>query len=109
MALIKSKTLKNGQTGGYWKITVCTPSYQTMQVSYTLELFTSKAYSKVESLGGTKKLFSFTLTKAEMAGDLRAIGYTKILAKANHIVKAATDSTPAVYGDADLNNAESDF
>lgn len=110
MALIKTKTLNSGHTGEYWKITSGTPDYQKMTFTYIVKLFKNHTFSKKDPMDGTTKVFTFHTTKEEFAGDLRAIGYLKIVAKANSIVKPAVpaESKPAIYGDADLKDAVSD-
>lgn len=121
MALKKTKTMTNGESGEYWKITSSIPNYQAMTTTYRIELFKDKSYSKIDSIKGTTKTFTFPTTKEEFAsGDLRAVGYPKILAKANSVVRpaiaarAATSNSPAViaqaavYGDADIKDAITD-
>jgi hypothetical protein len=130
MALSKTKTLSNGETGNYWKITSFSVNKQAMTITYQLSLFVSQSYTTTSPIKGTTKTFTFPITKTQLAGDVIALGYTNILTKANTVVKAAVSAqaaiaadpttspptrakaaisaAPAVYGDADLQGATSD-
>lgn len=129
MALLKSKTMANGESGNYWKITSYNVNKQTMTITYCLGLFVSNGFTATSPIKGTNKILSFPVTKIELAGDLIALGYANILAKANTVVKAAVQAqaavtadssanppvkakaavlaSPAIYGDADLLGATS--
>lgn len=110
MALKKSKTLANGISGDYWRITLVSVNRVNKVVTYELSLYISKA----ARLAGAhalemRKIFKFTLTNEELAGDLCAIGYSKILTKSNTPVRAPFQNDPlvTVVGDIDLVDAES--
>jgi len=98
MGLEKTKTLPNGTSGKYWKITALNCDKVNLKVTFHISLFINKAHSdaKGSSLDITK-VFHFTCTSLELSGDLTALGYAKIKAKANSIVNIPTFTFPITY------------
>lgn len=101
MAIQKTKSLPNGSTGNYWKITSETCDRLKLTCAYVITLFTDKTHADngSPSLGLSKK-YVFTCTKGELAQDLTALGYDKIKTKAASIVTPPTIrgiTTPAPY------------
>jgi len=88
MAIQKSKILKSGATGNYWKIT--RESYDKMGLSciYEISLFFDKAQADNNGVGlGCSKIYKHTATKEELSGDRTALGYSIIKAQANALVE----------------------
>ncbi len=75
MALLKSKTLSNGITAEYWRISHYLVNKKAGFVTYTLDLFVDE--DQIVSLNLAKKA-TIKLTEEELEGDLISIGYTKI-------------------------------
>lgn len=88
MAIEKAKVLPNGSSGNYWKIISESYDNVTNQATWIVALFTSKSYSDdtKPSLNLFKK-YSAVLTDAEMIGNRTKIAYTKIMAKAESMVR----------------------
>lgn len=105
MALHKSKTLRWGVTGDYWKINGINVDRATHKVTAMIALHVSSSTKDDPYIPGTGKTYIFSATKEEMQGNLVALCYSKIKQKANTIIKPATLSTPAVYFDEDLKGA----
>ena len=122
MALIKSKTLPNGATGTYWRITSSFLDTTAMQCTWTITLFTNKTIADATPTAslGYSKTFAFPITKGESKCDIRAQGYNMIKAYANVVIApaipavaaqvgppavAAKAAVPAVYQDNDLAQA----
>lgn len=111
MALLKSKTLENGATGKYWKITAECYDRMTRKVTWQIALFTDQAHATLHGkhLGLTKS-FSSQVTPEEASGNRTALGYAKILEQASQMVNrditGALLDTP-VPRDSDLADAES--
>lgn len=107
MALQKSKTLDSGVSGDYWRFTSFHAerfSGPTITATWNIALFKDSATSAAggTSLGLTKT-YTFPVTSMEVGGDMRALGYTKILAKAGTTVPVIGGGT-ALY-DPDLAGA----
>lgn len=77
MAIQKSKTLANGATGNYWKVTQAKVDKQAMKVRATMSLFVDQAHSVIASLN-SNKIFNISVTKAQLSGDVIALCYTQI-------------------------------
>lgn len=104
MALQKSKTLSNGSSGDYWKIIEMSCDRQRMKCTFKIALFMSKDIAMARSGDlGIIKTFSFSATREQLAGDLAALGYALIKAKANEMVsRLGREDAPS---DPDLANA----
>lgn len=110
MALKKSKTLKNGTTGEYWRITNVSLDRNSNIAKYEISLYLNKTASdnKCSPLD-LKKNYSFILTSEQANGDLNKIGYTKIKEKAASQVPdpfTRTRPAPIITFDEDLSGAE---
>lgn len=90
MAIQKSKTLTNGSTGNYFKITKTTVDKQAMTVTCILSLFTDAAHTATSPLDYTK-VFKNTATKQQLSGDILALCYTNIKAKNDPDLTGGTD------------------
>lgn len=75
MAIKKSKVLDSGVTGDYWKIVQVILDAQSKICFWKLELFLSESRKDGVGLGVFKGIEKNSLTKAQMNGDLRALGY----------------------------------
>lgn len=109
MAIKKSKTLANGASGEYWKITSVIVDKISMSCTYQVSLYLSKGISieKKPSLG-LVKTYRFEMTPEELRGNLVSIGYAKIKAKAEEMIClhfGTLDETQHPF-DADLANGE---
>jgi hypothetical protein len=83
MAIQKSKTLPNGATGNYWKITRESFNKVDLSCAYEISLFTSKNISDNAGISlGYSKLFKATATKEQLDGDRTELGYNIIKEKA---------------------------
>ena len=110
MALKKSKTLRNGTTGEYWKITQISLDRTSRNVTYQVSLYLNKAArdSGCSPLD-FKKTFSFTLTSEQANGDLSEIGYTKIKERASSMIPdpfSRVRPQPQIKCDLDLDGCE---
>lgn len=85
MAIQKSKTLQNGATGNYWKITNISIDREKLVATCRVELFKDSSFSNIGSLGSAK-VFRVTVTKQQIAGDITAVCYTAIKTQANQSV-----------------------
>lgn len=83
MALLKSKTLKDGTTGEYWKIIGILVDRFAKAAKFEIALFQSQAAAQA---GATpmqmRKTKAFMMTSEELAGDITAVGYEKIKSQA---------------------------
>lgn len=87
MALQKDKTLSNGSSGNYWKITSEIYDKMTLQCTWVIALFKDKdiCTSGNPSLG-LEKTFTYTATNEELCGDRTSLGYTQIKLQAATLV-----------------------
>lgn len=105
MAIQKAKTLSNGASGNYWKVTSESYDKMTFKCTWTISLFTDKAHSDAElpSLGFSK-IYTYISNKTELMGNRTALAYTQIQAQASAMVVPfggkASDSK--VIADSDL-------
>lgn len=105
MPIQKSKDLKNGVTGDYWRIINIAVEVDTLLTTFQLGLFIDKTASDAgKSPLSRAKKYSFILTTEELAsGDLLGLGDTKILDKANTLVDPLFDTLGTThYYDTDL-------
>lgn len=110
MALQKSKTLPDGSTGNYWRISTATFNRETLAVECNLKLYMDKAHADAGAPSLNKiKTFKFTVLAADLDGDIRALVYTKILAYVNSMIVPlfSPPNTPAQIADPDLAGATS--
>lgn len=109
MAIKKSKILRNGSVGEYWKITKISFDPLSHNLECVLSLFVDKAKSDAGySSLDMNKYFNFIISNEESLGDLRGLGYTKIKDKASTMITPISSSlsqTPYPF-DADLINSE---
>lgn len=79
MAIEKSKTLPNGASGNYWRITQLDIDKVTLSMNCTISLFFDHAHStsKAPNLGLNKQ-FKFSVLREDLNGDVTALAYTKI-------------------------------
>jgi len=92
MAIEKSKTLSNGVTGNYWRITSILIDRQRMRVRGQIALFLNAESSAAGNQPiGAEKAFAFPLVLAEIAPPTNLIAYVygKIIAAAS--VPVTTD------------------
>lgn len=102
MALSKSKTLANGATGSYWRISNATLDKQTMIVTYTVVLCQDQAHKDAPL--ATHRAYQMAISVDNAKGDLVAQGYTYIKAKAASSVPNLGTSGTHIY-DTDLSGA----
>lgn len=106
IGIVKSKTLKNGTVGEFWKITKLSADLITGQMSVTLSLYINQAaFASGKSPLTSSKVYNLTITPSDLVGDLRTMIWTKIKAKANSLVTVDISGAlldPAVPFDPDL-------
>lgn len=108
MALQKSKTLGNGSSGNYWRLTNATFDREGLKVTCHIALYTSQSIANSANKHlGLVKYFEFSVVGMDLSGDIRALVYGKIKTLAATIV--STDAfgnavTPHAY-DTDLDGA----
>lgn len=119
MAIIKSKTLPNGSSGNYYKITSLSLDKEQLELTIKLSLFKDKTTSD-SGLPSLKlhKTLKCSITKEQSVGDLLALGYIKLLQDANIQVssrlfdptatKQERESAPTVNKDSDIADGTSD-
>lgn len=107
MALRKAKTLPNGTTGEYWKITKEHYDRITHIATWSIALFVDRDCGISGAHLGPIKTYWKELTSQESHGDRTAIGYAHIKAKANEMIPTlpATDPVTLMPYDADLKDA----
>ena len=89
MAIQKSKTLLNGVTGDYWRITTIAIDRQRLKIKGQIALFLDAAASNEGCIPiGAHKSFEFPLVLAEIAPPTNVISYMygKIIAAASVVV-----------------------
>jgi hypothetical protein len=113
MAIIKSKTLANGATGDYWKITSVNLKRSTLILSIKISLYQSKSKSmeKAPDLGLSKHI-KVKISREESIGNLVELAYTKVMEDATIQIssklfdptatKQERESAPTVDKDTDL-------
>lgn len=103
MAIQKSKTLANGASGNYWKITSESYDKPSFKCSWIITLFCDKAHADAGAPSlGFSKTYTHTATKEELSGDRTALGYKKIKEKASSFIKGLRKDAPQMQFDADL-------
>lgn len=109
MAIKKSKTLKNGSVGEYWKIITEVYCKISRKGTWTVALFKDQANSNAghPHLGVTKT-YSQVLTPEEMLADRTQVAYAKVKAQASRMVPVlgGKPSDPLVVFDTDLSGGE---
>lgn len=93
MAIQKTKTLPSGVIGNYWRIYSITVDVDTLNVTFSLGLYVDQASSglgKQPILKGKNYSFHFTREQI-LSGNIMALGYTAILAKASTLVPPPFD------------------
>lgn len=99
MAIQKSKTLNNGASGDYWRITSINIDRQNLFITGTIALFKDAATS---ASGGTPlgcvKSFQFPFTIAEFLAAPNAISfiYTKIRAHVETLINYDINGNPII-------------
>jgi hypothetical protein len=81
MALQKEKTLSNGATGNYWRISTLQFNRATMKLDMVISLYKDSTPSLAPLSNG--HLVSAVLSQQELTGNLVAMAYNKIKAFAN--------------------------
>lgn len=105
MAIQKTKTLPNGTSGNYWKITQVLCNKQTKVCSFEISLYLTKELADAGAPPlSVKKVFSSAVSAVDMTGNMIALGYTTIKAQAAAMVKPPFGSKDAalVQYDPDL-------
>lgn len=87
MALIKQKTLANGTTGNYWRVTEESYNRNTLICRWKISLFKDEETSQsgAPSLD-VHKVFTYTATKLELAGNRTQLAYIQIKLQANTLI-----------------------
>lgn len=88
MAIQKTKELKNGVSGEYWRITRVHIDVNTLLTTLDLSLYLDKTSSDAGKAPISRtKSYKFVFTRDELlGGNFLALGYQKILDKANSVV-----------------------
>lgn len=105
MAIQKSKTLANGTTGDYWKVTSEAYDKVTHLCTWVISLYLDHAHgtSHAPTLG-LDKIYTYVATPEELMGNRTTLAYTQIKAKAASLVipPFSPPDTDAVPFDSDL-------
>lgn len=83
MALLKQKTLSNGVSGEYWRLTsvsVCKTGV-AFRVFCKLELYVNEAHKLTTPISGVSIMTSFEASSHDVAGNVVALCYEKIKEK----------------------------
>ncbi len=110
MAIEKEKILPNGTVGNYWRVYHVGIDIgidpNNLKVTFTLGLYLNKDTSDSGAPPMVKnKIYAFYFTRTQiLSGNILALGYTAILAKANTMVGPLFESIDAeeVPFDSDL-------
>lgn len=104
MALQKEKTLLNGSTGNYWKITSEIYDKVTLECTWIIALFKDQSICDAGNPSlGLEKTYTYIATNEELAGDRTALGYTQIKLQAAILVyELPGDMGPSTPYDSDL-------
>lgn len=107
MALQKSKSLSNGTSGNYWRITKEHYDRITHIATWTISLFKDRDCGMAGAGLGLHKTYYRELTPTEARGNRTELGYNFIKAKANEMVPKFPPVVPPelVPYDADLKDA----
>ncbi len=108
MAMQKEKTLLNGATGNYWKVTHVTCDKMAMEITVVISLFLDSTHRMGKDLG-LSKTFKEPVTKNELATDITSLAYAKVKARAETLLRYDVFTgdlleTP-IYSDPDLAGA----
>lgn len=76
MALVLKKTLSNGATGEYWKITHV--SIEGLGGNWRIDLFCDKSYADQNQPLPCQFYFAAPVTKEQKTKDLFALGYSLV-------------------------------
>lgn len=102
MAIHKSKTLKNGVVGDYWKLTKLSIDLVALTTNFELSLYLDSTHGN-DGVSGPiyRKQYSTNVTLAQiMSGSVAGL-YSNILAKANTMVPTLGGGDDHVF-DSDL-------
>lgn len=94
MALLKSKTLRSGASGDYWKITSIICDKCSLKAKFVIALFVGRDFSIANSPSILKKEFSGHFSREQLQGNLTTLGYTAIKAKANTMLSMDISGNP---------------
>lgn len=87
MALLKDKTLLNGSTGNYWKITSETYDKISLQCTWIIALFKDQDICTAGNPSlGLEKTYIYMASDVELAGDRTLLGYIQIKLQAAQLV-----------------------
>lgn len=105
MAIQKTKNLRNGTSGNYWKITK--ENYNKVTMVATIEITLFKDRDTAISTGadlGMRKNFTGVMTHDQLSGNRTAEAYTMIKDQANAPVRnlSTGEVVPGVKADMDL-------
>lgn len=104
MAIQKSKTLVNGASGNYWKITLESYDKVSMECVAIISLFLDHDHSMSGAGLGMDKVYKFSATREELQGNRTLLAYAKIKAKAASMmtpIGGPIDADPVAF-DSDL-------
>lgn len=87
MALQKSKSLPNGSSGNYWRLTNATFDREGLKVTCHIALYASQAVANSANKHlGLVKYFEFSIVGMDLSGDIRVLVYGKIKDLASTVV-----------------------
>lgn len=108
MALQKSKTLDNGATGDYWRITTAIFDRESLTCSCRIALYTSQTIANSANKHlNLIKTFNFSVASMDLSGDIRVLLYNKVKTLASTVVSTdlfGNPITPHAF-DPDLDGA----
>lgn len=105
MALQKTKSLDNGTTGDYWKITSIIYNRSASRLAVIITLFLDKSHGIAFKGLNYFKSYSFPITLDDATGNVIQFAYDQIKIAANQ----AANNPPPMFKDSpdtDLSDAE---
>ncbi len=84
MAIQKSKSLSNGASGNYWKITSITVDKTALLITAIINLFMDQTHGQAKTSDlGLSKTYVLPFVAADLEENIVALTYAKLLAKAS--------------------------
>lgn len=103
VGIVKSKTLKSGAVGEFWKITAVNMDLLTGRLSVRLSLYINQtAFNTGKSPLSMSKIYELSIAPSDLTGggDIRDVVWDKVKAKASSLVSKdllGDDITPVAF------------
>lgn len=108
IGVVKSKTLKSGVIGEFWKIIRLNADMLTGKMEVTLGLYINQAaYNSGKSPVSMSKVYNLSVIPSDLTGDIREVVWAKIKAKAATVISIGLEGqsiTPMAF-DPDIDGA----